>query len=218
MEHGTGWKQRDRSSKSAVDEVTDQSTSTEASGALVPVTPAEPGADAQLVGRDDLISALENSESSKFTKFLTALSSPRYQTWNVGTLARKFGITPNELATIWRNHNLMKATMTIIEGLPRTAAAIVEDAQSVFQACPRCQGFKYVEVPLGLQEIVGHKYTSCSSCSGTGTVRRPGSDTDRNRMWQAAGWNGRATEVQVNVNQANYTAISVIEELERTGL
>jgi hypothetical protein len=171
------------------------------------------------IDRENLKAALADSESPKLQKFLAALAGTRYRGWNIGTVARKFSITPNELTTIWRDHNLAKGMATIIAGIPEIAADVVEDARSIKVICPQCDGWRFVPVPEHLQEKFSARVVECPNCDGTGMVRKPGSDVDRQRMWEAAGLarKGNGVGVQVNVNAGQFQGVeSVIEELERT--
>jgi hypothetical protein len=229
MEHGTGWRTRPNRSKlntnlectSRADEINEVSgTEIAVSGdADSPALGDLDSTDAAFpIDREDLKAALGDSESPKYQKFLSALSGTRYRSWNIGTLARKFSITPNELTTIWRDHNLAKGMATIIAGIPRIAADVVEDARSIRAVCPQCDGWRFVQVPEHLQKKFSAKVVDCPNCEGTGMVRKPGSDVDRQRMWEAAGWARKASGVgvQVNVNAGQFPGVeSVIEELER---
>jgi hypothetical protein len=234
MEHGTGWRTRpnrsnldagaDAESKiSGTNEINESSGSEVSEVAVSGDGDVSDPSDETLdrgfpINREDLKAALGASESPKLQKFLSALSGTRYRGWNIGTLARKFGITPNELSTLWRDHNLSKGMATIIAGIPKIAADVVEDAQSVKVICPHCDGWGFVGVPEHLQENLGSKMIDCPNCEGAGMIRKPGSDVDRKRMFDAAGWarKGGGDGVQVNVNAGQFPSVeSVIELMER---
>ncbi len=163
----------------------------------------------------ELTSALSLVDSPTRRAFVAALYDPRYRTRTVVNLAHKFGITPSQLTAICREYALSIAEMKLIGRLPELADRIMQDALGAKVACPRCDGAKRIEVPENMREFFQGKTTTvCPNCAGVGTVRQPGSSSDRNLVWDAVGWSNRQGLSAKMINNSSWNLDSTLAEMD----
>src|SRR5215813_12624666 len=117
------------------------------------------------IDREAFESALSGSD--KYTTFLQALHNPHYSRCSFPTLLRKFNISLHEAQSLYTDHMRYWGLLQMSNQLPQIMADVAEDARSHMQACPRCEGEKFIESTRG--DSKGPK--SCPDCNGSGTVR-----------------------------------------------
>jgi len=148
--------------------------------------------------------ALARSKNVNAVKFLAMLAEPRYGRWRLSTIAKKCGLTLTDMGDIWRNSQIQRSMMEIVNGSPLVAADMVEDARSIQVCCPRCDGLKRVD---GLN---GRKI-SCPNCGGEGVIRKPGDHDSRTKIFETIGLTGKGRGININ----NFNGpVSVDRELD----
>ncbi len=180
-----------------------------------------------MCSREELQQALAACEALHIQRFLADLSNLKYADRGIAYLARKHGITPNELADLWRRHATAQAMMNITGGLPKVAADIMEDSQSRYVNCERCDGIGDVvdERATNKAKLLRPEgeeaeliYRVCPQCSGECKVRVPGSSDSRKMALEAAGLIGKRANIITNPTIYTQTVESVIGELENLQL
>lgn len=153
--------------------------------------------------------ALALSDSPRAHAFLAALAGPRGNTCTFATLARKCGMRSAALVKIWREYKLLQGTLAFLNGLPRVAEDMVEDARSTRISCPVCGGIGHIG-PEGERNSL-----MCPQCIGTGTVRKFGNPDARKLIFEAVGITAkRGARLQQHVVQTD-DGPSMIERVER---
>jgi hypothetical protein len=61
--------------------------------------------------RDKLEEALEFSGDAKFLRLYDALQDPAYRNTNLSALRRRFGVSLKDLVKLWRDYNVLVATV-----------------------------------------------------------------------------------------------------------
>jgi hypothetical protein len=162
---------------------------------------------------DELRSALSQSESPGAIRFLAALEDPSRAQTRLVALAKSSGLSLGEMTRIWREGRLTAALGIMIDAAPAIAADIVEDAKSRPTCCPRCDGAGTIHV----NRQDGPSWIQCTSCRGSGSIRKPGDAGSRDLFLKAIGFVKSDAGYRVTIlNQNNApNAASVIEELEQ---
>jgi hypothetical protein len=159
-------------------------------------------------GNEKLLEALAVSDNPKVRQLLADMVNPRFKRWTTGYLAAKNNIRPQELAELWRSHELAKGMITLTGGAPGVAAQVVESCQSRVGACPRCDGFGDIQRP-GVGDMM--EVRVCPECDGTGKVLKPGDIDNRRLLFKAIGWADSKVIVNQTTNMLNLG--SVLQEL-----
>jgi hypothetical protein len=162
---------------------------------------------------DELRAALSQSDSPAAMRFLAALEDPSRAQTKWVTLAKSSGLSLGEMMRIWREGRLAAAMGIMIDAAPAVAADIIEDAKPVTICCPRCDGAGTIQV----SRQDGPSWIQCTSCRGSGSVRKPGDAGSRDLLLKAIGFVKPDAGYRVTIlNQNNVPNVaSVIEELEQ---
>jgi hypothetical protein len=170
--HGSGWSKAKR-----VMAATEARETPDASDTASPPAPAQYDPVDTIAQIPEMRDVLSASDEPRVRKFLAALATPRYRNFKPATLARKFGLTPDEFANIWRDHQLRLATLKAIRAIPQVVEDLVQEAKASTRVCPRCDG-------AGQIATTG---VVCYDCNGTGKVRQPGNPHAINLLFQLVG-------------------------------
>jgi hypothetical protein len=125
----------------------------------------------------ELAEVLKVSDDPRVRRFLAALATPRYRNYKPATLARKFGLTPDEFANIWRDHALRMATFRALSAIPRVVEDLIREAKTTMISCPRCGG----------SGDIAKTGVVCLDCEGTGKARQPGNPHAIDLLFQLVG-------------------------------
>lgn len=173
---------------------------------------------------DELQKALAHTENPRAHEFLRRINNPAYrrQKISLANIAFQCGLTPVELADIWKDYHLASATFEMLKKAPEVARDIVEDAKSGRVCCARCDGYGKIRFDEEVEDQNTHEMRTikvlqiCPQCEGKGWTRKEGSDKARNIMMEAIGVVKRGGGVVVNVdNRKVEVGESVIEQLEK---
>lgn len=157
--------------------------------------------------------ALALSEAPKIQSFLAALSNPAYSHLSFTTLASHFGVSPKELAQVWKNHNMDKGMMLASGIFPPLIKDLAEDVKSTKVCCPRCDGKGDVE-STGPDTSDGRRpLIPCPQCRGKKLVRKPGDPKSRELVLKTLGVIDKPAPV-VSSTIYNTKVETFIEELE----
>lgn len=140
--------------------------------------------------------ALAAANDPKYTTFLRARADPAYRSLGFSALTRKFNISLQEVDDLWRNHQLHRGMIRMMNRMPDILEDVAEDARSKMVACPRCDGVTTVAAG------VRGETRPCPVCDGTGKVRAVGDRAARQLVFETAGLIGKPgpTGPLVNVN------------------
>jgi len=108
-------------------------------------------------------------------------------------LARKAGMTADEVVDMYRNKKWLEATLALHDKLPDILSGAAQDAAPRMAPCEECKGTTKDE-----------KGNDCWVCGGWGEVRKSGDKDKLNFVGEAAGIIKRGgPAVQINNNQLN---------------
>ena len=158
-------------------------------------------------------------DQPKIQNFMRALARPKYKRWSVTRIAEHSGLSAMDLLSLWRQANVSKTVMTLVEGGPKVAEDTVADAMSTLVCCPRCDGFGDIKRAAELEdkgEAVSEGLTkTCPNCDGTGSVRKPGDPESRKVVFKAIGVLDSKAAVNVDNTVYNFPGLaSVLDEIE----
>lgn len=180
-----------------------------------------------MCSREELQQALAACEQLHIQRFLGDLTNLKYADRGIAWLARKHGILPTELADLWRRHSLAQGMMVMISGIPKIAADIIEDSQSIYVNCEHCDGYgdvidnratKKAEMDRPQGDPSEPIYRLCPQCQGAKRIRVAGSSDSRKMALEAAGLIGKRANIITNPTIYAQTVESVIGELENLQL
>ncbi len=98
---------------------------------------------ADLAPVDELRVALAQAGGDKALGFLSDLirhSRPMKNAPSISALAKRNGLSMDQMAEIWRNYSLAKGITKLASVAPTVAVDMIESAKSSQVACPRCGG------------------------------------------------------------------------------
>jgi len=170
--HGAGWKPQKSKCTSANSKPGENAASTRRTPNRAVPDPVE--AVAQI---PELAEVLKISDDPRVRRFLAVLATPRYRNYKPATLARKFGLTPDEFANIWRDHALRMATFRALKALPQVVEDLIREAKPTMTACPRRGG----SGEIATTGVV------CLDCEGSGKARQPGNPHAIDLLFQLVG-------------------------------
>ena len=166
----------------------------------------------QLGTRDELMKALDSSQSPKAQRFLELLAMPKNSRTGMAKIAQQAGLSMMDFAQIFRNWYSSQALMKFYKELPNLSADIAADARAYKDFCSTCGGKG--AVVLDPDDPRAGK-SKCVRCEGTGVIQKPGDTEARKYMGEATGQIKSRQGVNVNVNVANVGIDSFVEDLER---
>ncbi len=154
----------------------------------------------------------ENTKDPRVAKFIEkcGLHHNKSLTW----IAKSCGLTSIDLARIWRDDKLSRSFFEIVNRMPENAKKVMDDSLGERKSCPRCDGMKRIEVPEKFREFFdGAEMTICPECSGEGFKITVGNAEDKKLIWEKVGWTKQKGGISVNVNMADHSVDSVIDEI-----
>jgi hypothetical protein len=154
------------------------------------------------IDRDAFEFALSGND--KYATFLHALYDASYARCSFPTLLRKFNISLHEAQSLYTDHMRCLGLLAMSNHLPEIMEDVAEDALSHMQACPRCDGEKFVESMRGDEENVTK---ACPECNGSGKVRVIGDSHARDLVFESMRLirqrGGPLVTIQQNIGTAN---------------
>jgi hypothetical protein len=158
----------------------------------------------------------ENVKDPRVAKFLELCG--KLENKSLTFIAKKCGLTTIDLARIWRDDKLAHAFFEIVNRMPEHAKKVMDDSLGDRKACPRCDGMKFVEVPEKFREFFFEPgsmetMTACPECKGEGYKTTVGSAIDKQLIWEKVGWTKQKGGISVNVNMADHSVDSVIDDI-----
>jgi hypothetical protein len=161
---------------------------------------------------DALKLALARNASPKAEKFLKLLVNPKYRDADIADLAEKCGIGFGELMAVWRSDRLTEAMANLVDAAPVVAEHTALDAQSTQVCCSRCDGAGVMQINNRGEK----EWVQCTTCVGTGYVRKIGDRASRQFMFEATGIVKASAGLNVTVNTGAASSVeSVLDEMER---
>jgi hypothetical protein len=153
----------------------------------------------------ELREALMLSKSKRSREFLEALLDPKNKNKTIQQLAKRHNFSLIDLIQVMREFWMDRGIEVYQRNLPKIAADIARDAQSINVTCGRCDGTGLV------------KGNTCKDCHGTGEKRKAGDTEARKLIHEAVGITKKAPMVQLNqqINTNFPTVDSVLDSLER---
>jgi len=121
------------------------------------------------------------SGNDKYATFLRALHDPHYSRCSFPTLLRKFNISLHEAQSLYADHMRQMGLLEISNHLPEIMSDVAEDARTHMQACPRCDGEKFVASTGDNRKAL----KPCPNCEGSGTVRVIGDKHARDLVFES---------------------------------
>jgi hypothetical protein len=131
------------------------------------------------IDREEFELALTSND--KYDAFLRALHDPHYSRCSFPTLLRKFNISLHEAQMLYTDHMRQWGLLEISNQLPEIMSDVAEDARTHMQACPRCDGEKFVESTRDHRKVL----KPCPNCTGSGTVRVIGDKHARDLVFES---------------------------------
>lgn len=159
----------------------------------------------------------ENTKDPRVAKFLKKCGE--IQNKSLTWIAKSCGLTTIDLARIWRDDKLAHAFFEIVNRMPENAAKVMDDSLGDRKSCPRCDGLKCIEVPEKFREFFfepdsKETMAMCPECGGKGWKVSVGSAAHNQMIWEKVGWTKQKGGISVNVNMADHSVDSVIDEMD----
>jgi hypothetical protein len=162
----------------------------------------------------EFLSALELEKQPKVRYLIRLLGSLKYSKSSIRRIAARAGLSLIDLADLFRNYSFVRALFEAMDRLPELVRDTVDNGFNRDVACPRCDGIGQIKAAPRFQKGgTQTEWRECPQCRGTAKVKVEGSDKARGRIWQMVGFERRA-QAKVTVNTSQFSAASVIEELE----
>lgn len=155
----------------------------------------------------------ENVKDPRVAKFLKKCGE--LQNKSLTYIAKSCGLNNTDLARIWRDDKLANAFLEIVDRMPENAKKVMDDSLGDRKTCPRCDGLKRIEIPEKHRDFFdGQEFATCPECDGKGHKITIGSAADKQLIWEKVGWTKQKGGIQVNVNMADHSVDSVIDEMD----
>jgi hypothetical protein len=127
--------------------------------------------------------ALEFAEDPRHKMLLFALTTPKMRKMSFPELCRRCQLSLRDVSAFWRNHQLQKGMMRMMNHMPQVMEDTAEDAKTRVVPCETCDGTGKLT-----REIFNRQVGSiCGECHGDGTVRIVGDKDARNLVFESAG-------------------------------
>jgi hypothetical protein len=150
------------------------------------------------------------STNEKLICLCAMLSDPAYKQFAFATLVSKAHLTLQELQEVYSNGMRHIGLLRMASHLPDVMEDVANDAKNTMENCPRCDGYKVI--PDGENGT-----RACTTCKGTGEVKRMGDKHARDLMFETAKLTKQSGGPTVQINQAFTTIDSRMETmLKRT--
>lgn len=143
----------------------------------------------------DFKRALDFSKDPKYQMLLVAINNPNLSTCTFPELCKRCNLSINDIAGVWRNYQLSRGMIQMMNHMPQVMEDVAVDAQSRTVTCVACGGLGKVQK---VQAKTGRTLERiCEKCRGDGKVRIMGDKDSRKLAFEAA---GLLQSAQVNVN------------------
>lgn len=156
----------------------------------------------------------ENISDPRVAQFMKQIG--KVENKSMTQIAQACGLSNADMAKMWRNTKLNRAFFRIVNRMSSVADKVVDDALGTKKSCPRCDGFKRIEVPQAMQEFFeGHATTLCPQCEGAGYILNVGSAPDKQLIFEKVGWTKqKGGGINVNLNMTEHTADATMAEMD----
>jgi hypothetical protein len=150
--------------------------------------------------------ALDFSKDPKYQMLLVAINNPNMLGLTFEELCRRCNLGITDIATIWRNYQLSRGMMKMMNHMPQVMEDVAIDSKTRTVTCPQCNGEgKIVKVHKHGTKSREVKESGidvvCPKCYGDGTIRVLGDKESKKLAFEAAGLLQSAqVNVQTNVN------------------
>lgn len=153
-------------------------------------------------------SALELADDPRMKMFFYALSSPKMHEHTFAELCKRCKLTLKEISELWRNHQLHRGMIRMMNQMPKVMEDAAIEAQSRTILCVSCDGTgKTVDEGVNRQ-----KSSVCPECHGDGKIRIPGDKDARSLVFESVGLRKGAGQ---NVNLVQVNALPAFEDATR---
>lgn len=158
------------------------------------------------IPKDDLAQVLYHSADPKAIQLLEMLYDPGNSRLSFATLCAKVGLSLTEVLSLFRQFKIDEAMFRMLYHVPAVIEDVSVDAKSTQEVCPRCDGFKRLQVATEDDEgNVTVSERDCPKCKGLGEIRKPGDKDARALVFETAGLTGKRGPLiaqQFNINNA----------------
>lgn len=146
--------------------------------------------------------ALAFSGEPKFQMLMAALSAPALHQCSFGELCRRCNLSINDITALWRNHQIHKGMMRMMNHMPQVMEDTAVDAKSRNVPCSNCDGSGKVDKSSGKNTAGMGKQLEgvCPECHGDGKVRIIGDKDSRALAFESAGLRKTAPQQNMQVN------------------
>lgn len=175
---------------------------------------------------EDVQLALAASPDPRFKEFCERVCAPKYRRVSLQSIAKACNISLLEFNNWWNKESTQRAVAIAQNHSLKVTEDMAQDARSVEDVCPRCDGLTWVGAPAGLPKgTKGYRLLSsepedkwirdCPKCSAVGTVRKPGDSHARDRLLEMAGITQRGKAgVQIVQNFGGAAHSSAVTQLD----
>jgi hypothetical protein len=158
----------------------------------------------ETVGREALQTALAQVDDDRASMLVDMMCDPYYQKQTLASLAKKCGLTLNEVRDLFRKANLDQALMKMYKHVPEILEDTAIDAKSSTKTCWKCNGGR-----------VNAEGDDCLECNGSGQVRVVGDKDARGYVFDIAGLSrkgGPLIAQQFNVSGGSMESLETLIE------
>lgn len=165
--------------------------------------------------------ALASSGDVRFTEFLDRISSTKYKSISLASIAKACNIDLAEFQRWYGKANTQRAIALAQTGSVIITQDMIQDAKSKDLPCERCDDLGFVAAPPGLpDDTPGYKnigldqfVRTCPSCRGTRRVRIPGDTHARDRLLEMSGIIKKEKGVSIVQNFGTGDHSSAVQDL-----
>lgn len=179
-------------------------------------------------GSEIVQQALAATEDPRFKEFLERINMPKYSRVSLQTIAKACCIPMAVMQAWWQKASVQRAVAVAQTQSVIITQHMAEDAKSVDDECPRCEGLGFVAAAPGLPNTVpGYKLISkatkdqperwirdCPKCKGATTVRTPGDSHSRDKLLDMAGLVKKGPAVNITQNFCGASQGSAVRDMD----
>lgn len=159
--------------------------------------------DAKIGGRNGLLEAALASANPKAATLAELCLDKAFSRSGTKDLAKKAGMTADEVVDLFRNKKWLEATLALHDKLPEIMGGAADDAKPRMVPCHECKATGHAE-----------NGDNCWQCGGWGEIRKAGDKDKLSFVGEAVGMTGKRTPAVVLNQQINNTSISQPQSFE----
>lgn len=148
--------------------------------------------DTKIGGRSGLLEAALTSVNPKAVILAELCADKAFSRSGTKDLARKAGMSADEVVDLYRNKKWLEATLALHEKLPDIIDGAADDAKPKLVPCDECRGSGKDEAGQ-----------DCWVCGGSKAVRKPGDKDKLSFVGEAVGMTGKKAPAVVLNQQIN---------------